>query len=83
MKQKKFLQKILPQFVHSLICCVKCVLLQDGFFINFYQFLIKKIFLRKFEESPHRQKLEKERQKQMYQGINRILAHAGSGAKNR
>nr|CAD2175038.1 unnamed protein product [Meloidogyne enterolobii] len=38
---------------------------------------------RKFEESPHRQKLEKERQKQMYQGINRIIAHAGSGAKNR
>nr|CAD2127525.1 unnamed protein product [Meloidogyne enterolobii] len=38
---------------------------------------------RKFEESPHRRKLEKERQKQMYQGINRILAHAGSGAKIR
>ncbi|CAK5090316.1 unnamed protein product [Meloidogyne enterolobii] len=36
---------------------------------------------RKFEESPHRQKLEKERQKQMYQGINRIIAHAGSGSK--
>ncbi|CAK5090596.1 unnamed protein product [Meloidogyne enterolobii] len=36
---------------------------------------------RKFEESPHRRKLEEERQKQMYQGINRIIAHAGSGAK--
>ncbi|CAK5090318.1 unnamed protein product [Meloidogyne enterolobii] len=35
---------------------------------------------RKFMESPLRRKLENERQKQIYQDINKILAHAGAGA---